>query len=898
MSDAFEKTLARSLPQRTPPALDERVFAAAERRLAAHRRRRWRIAPLAAAAAALVVAIAIVSSINDAPRDASLARGPFEIALAGGTVTFADGSLHDGAALPEAVGLVRGKARCRSVASPVVLAVAGGRVRLARGEMQIEVAESGDDEMVKLWQRAGIGGAVLAGALLVLIELESGDATLELGGTTEHIEAPATKAIVLEAVEKGGVRRLMARPGSEAGPSTAETWQAAAVSRPVEVWAEGLIVDSATQEPLSGARVGLASWSARDRRAHRFIWRGDADEVVEEPAGAVVWYAGPGAAARAQTRVETQSDAAGRFALVPPVGTVDSLIVEAAGYATTRVAIAAGEPPPAPLRIAVDPIRRLRGRVLEPSGLPFRAALARPSLQVQFALAGSTKNERCVIEPRLAGDATFAIELGAVGEVDVSFWHPGYPSRSVKVSLQAGDNDLTLTLKECDFVAGRVVRADGSPVAGVNVVIMNQEPPTQLAPGGYEYMTTTPESGFFRLMHLGKSNVLTLEAEGFGDRVLKNPPINTEDQTIVLERLVPAAISGRVMSVSGVPIANALVRATRKEGSTLRPDPCRSGADGCYRFDGLRPGRYSVTYVRGGAGFADGLAPQDGATPVNIEVKGVEVAAGKEASGVDIVVSEGGVVFGRVLDSELAKLHATVSLVKPHLLSGGYDLLASRAVGDDGRFEFTGIPAGSYAVVAGYGKAIRLVKVREGERLEVDLDAGKAVVTGRILRNGKPVVDASIAVGRVDLLGAEAREARTDSDGTFKTSVPEAGKVVLRVVDVSDRAMFYTTMLAGAGSVPQAIAWPAGVIEGEVLGVPLDPESSVSVTIVAVGGVRLEGSVPEAQRRVAETAAAGGRTFRIDGIGPGEYVVSGRRAGLEISKRVTVGTESARVALE
>jgi Carboxypeptidase regulatory-like domain len=219
-----------------------------------------------------------------------------------------------------------------------------------------------------------------------------------------------------------------------------------------------------------------------------------------------------------------------------------------------------------------------------------------------------------------------------------------------------------------------------------------------------------------------------------------------------------------------------------------------AGPDGRYRID-VPPGAYRA-FVRDetvlSVGYADhvrlpGLPTADAANAPDEALMPV-VAAGADADGVDLTVTRGGVVRGKVVDRSgrpiaSAVLRAVSSHLRPAL---GTDVAET---GADGAFELR-LPAGTYDLDVSHARFAgiagspdeRMLSIEPGEirTATYTLVAG-CVIAGRVVgAGGGPAGDGAIELqygpGDSDFLPA----GRIAADGTFRWATTAEDDVVLR----------------------------------------------------------------------------------------------------------------------
>ncbi|MEK6607588.1 MAG: carboxypeptidase-like regulatory domain-containing protein, partial [Myxococcota bacterium] len=456
----------------------------------------------------------------------------------------------------------------------------------------------------------------------------------------------------------------------------------------------------------------------------------------------------------------------------------------------------AATPAPPPL-VAEERASVLAGRVTAPGGAPIAARVevvrlrGRERLAQAHAAAGADGRFRIAALPR--GD--FLIVASAEGH-----------ARAIARRTLMGDATIDLSLGVEAPILGRVLDAEGRPLAGASIEASRDDEPAAQAHGAAD--------GSFRLGGLAAGRAtLRASAPGFAqsERTLTAP---SAGMTIVLARLV--AIEGRVTR-SGAPHAATVACA----GSGLSPlISARAGPDGRFRID-VREGIYDLA-----ASSDDGFASR--------VVAGVD-ARGAAPSHVAIALEPAGALTGVVRDAHGAPIVGALVTTGETRIAA-VTALDPRLVTDAaGHFRFAGLVAGAYRVdasAAGFRPATQGdVTVTAGgvTHVVLQLDAG-ARITGVVIDSrDRPVA------------GAEVSVTVTGADG--------------KPIDV------------GTGATPALIpAGELGVLRGPIPFAPpagcLSPSEGTCTTTAAARALRSDGAgrfviagLPPGRARVRASAA-------------------------------------------
>lgn len=576
-----------------------------------------------------------------------------------------------------------------------------------------------------------------------------------------------------------------------------------------------------------------------------------------------------------------------------------------AGFAPARAETIAPSPerPAVPVRIVLQRGRSAFGKVLDAEQRPVAGA------QVTLRSAAPTDRMRQLraldeeildlFETATGADGRFDLRNLPPGRYDLMAWGRGFAPLTLpnlEIPEGAATTDLgTLVLAPGVALEGRVVDDAGKPVEGAQIHVA--EAADDAIPFRRPRETAEPQGmsaldGFFRIEDLRAGSAVDVTAlrtghapgEAQGVRVPADEPVR-----IVL--LAVATLSGRVLDPDGRPIPNASVglhirpRAGRGLGGRLTystsggaPLFGRSDADGNFRLTDVAPGVVGLWAVA--SGWQSG------------EVSDLELRAGEEKTGVEIVLSPAAFVEGRVLSPSGRPVPGAEVQLTPE--AGPMSMVASAGTDGDGRYQLDGVPPGRRTVEAthpDYGTGRREADLRAGENsLDIALEAGSEV-TGRVVDDaGAPVASASVVLRKPGSF--QRLEATSGADGSFRIAAVPDGSYDARATKegfAPSESVQVTVTGGSAGSIELRLA-RGGAIVGRILGV--ETADLARLRIMAQGGR----GMPSIGRVEPDAS------YRIDNLREGEWQVRAELPGTGLYAEGTVrlepGASEARLDLE
>lgn len=479
------------------------------------------------------------------------------------------------------------------------------------------------------------------------------------------------------------------------------------------------------------------------------------------------------------------------------------------------------------------------------------------------------------------------------GNVELEYGADGYGTVLLTIDARgAMERDVVLVPDAAVLV--RVVRDDDSaPVPDANVYVFPQEwGMDRPAPA----TAITKTDGRARIAGLvpGRYRIFAL-ADGLRARspVDALAELGSETETVVrLETM--ARISGKVMS-GGKPIAGAHVAAVRK-APAVRSAPAVSQADGSFVLEQVPAG--DLVFL---------AHPYAVSSPTEMSIE-----AGKHVEGVVLEVRAQGAIRGRV--TRLGKPAEGVAVC---CVQNAFAGMSPEAFTDaEGRYEFTGVPAGTYSIGAGADEvgAFALgtkVKLAAGEERTVDLELDMAgTIAGTVVdQQGKPVK--GVFVRWIHEKTGDVGRSITDAQGHYRCGAMTGGGTYRAAVFPTAQLNVPFPTANGAPYPTVELRDGTTVIENVTLAIDR-PDLTISGSVVDDGGAPVVDAVvkalpvPAGQQgrfypwlRLPLTSTDDDGGFTLRGLAPGSYAVQGHAAdgGEGVSESVAAGSTGVTVRI-
>lgn len=526
-----------------------------------------------------------------------------------------------------------------------------------------------------------------------------------------------------------------------------------------------------------------------------------------------------------------------------------------------------------PIRLILQAVGTVSGRVVDPDGEPIAGAHVRLEIRPRTlrGLEGGRLYSNTPQIDRSDAEGNFRITDVIPGPVGLSAQASGWQAGTVAgLELRGGEekSGIEIVLSPAAILKGRVLSPSGRPLPGAQVQTTFEDQGAGLA------VASTDSEGVYVLDTLPPGN-RTLEAthpdHGAARRQVElRPGENSLDFSLE----GGSEVTGRVVDDAGAPVAGAHVTTIAR--GIFRSLEDTSEADGSFRFTAVADGTYEI------------LASKEGfATPERAQV----TVAGSSVGGIEIRLSPGGAIVGRIAGVELSEL----SRIRISARGGGRGLGSGGRVEPDGSYRIDHLREGEWRVRAElpgtglYAEGVARLEPGASEaRLDLEMERGLEL-SGRIRRNGAPVTGEPLS-----LQGSQSWTGQTDAEGRFRFQGLAAGSYHLYVGDRS--AHEETVDLQTDREI--TIELSTGEVRGRVMdAADARPLADVTVQLVVAdsGSTTKQARTDSRGVFVLHSVAEGSWRLRAlaDGYAPGEMDVRVDRASptedVEITLQATEG---------
>lgn len=446
------------------------------------------------------------------------------------------------------------------------------------------------------------------------------------------------------------------------------------------------------------------------------------------------------------------------------------------GIAEEEKAFTVGKTPVVAEVVTVKAGRTLRGSVRDDLGMVVEGASIRVGPEWEFHVDSPLPE----VTVRSGGDGTFAlVGLPVDGTLAWDATARGHVSAKGRLG---GETRLEIVLSRAHRVTGRVVDADGTPIAGAGINPGYHEPGPDGRPRGrfgHPERLRTDELGrfVFDRPYLFPGRVF-VRAKGFLTRsvpleaVVPGGPRELDLGDLALER--GRTVTGRVRTASdgrALPGATVVATWTTGAGPAAAGDGTQAETDGegAFELTGL-PRAGTVRVTASAPSFAKS------STPLGADAESVELVLGKggriegEVCGTAAELARSAVVYGaggeHVSSSNSLPLDPNGRFVVENAETGRWHFLRAWTFRDaSGAFR-----SGSLGVSSAEARVL----VEEGATARVRLACDGVLVTGTLKANGLPLGDRVLTLTIANRsFAAGFVEAGT---GAFAIRVPTPGR--------------------------------------------------------------------------------------------------------------------------
>ncbi|HEX7185369.1 MAG TPA: carboxypeptidase-like regulatory domain-containing protein [Thermoanaerobaculia bacterium] len=526
-----------------------------------------------------------------------------------------------------------------------------------------------------------------------------------------------------------------------------------------------------------------------------------------------------------------------------------------------------------PIRLVLQAVGTISGRVVDPNGKPIADAFVHVGFGPR-AGRGMTMLSGGPQADRSDAEGNFRITDVIPGPVELSAQAPGWQRGTVAgLELRGGEekSGIEIVLAPGAILKGRVLSPSGRPLPGAQVQTIFED----LAAG--TAMKNTDDEGRYELDTLAPGN-RTLEAShpdyGMARRQVElRPGENSLDFTLEGGN----EVTGRVVDDAGRPVAGAQV--TMIAHGVFQRFQDTSEADGSFRFAAVADGAYEAFASK------EGFAP-----PERAQV----TVAGSSVGGIELRLSQGGAIVGRIAGLEASELLR----VQVSARGSGRGLGTVGRIEPDGSYRIDHLREGEWRVQAElpgtslYAEGVARLEPGASEtRLDLEMQRGLEL-SGRVRRNGAPVAGEFLFLD-----GSQRKTGQTDSDGRFRFQGLAAGSYRLRVGGRSDGPEHEEAVDLQADreiTIDLSTAELSGRVVDAADGSPL-ANANVQLLPADSGSAKGEARTDSRGIFVLRGVAEGSWRLRAlaDGYAPGEVDIRVDRSspadGVELSLRATEG---------
>lgn len=574
----------------------------------------------------------------------------------------------------------------------------------------------------------------------------------------------------------------------------------------------------------------------------------------------VMWVGSTGASTR------TGKD--GAFRLTLPSGEMPAgmpammkdrpLVVLKQGFAAARAKVEPRSPKAAPIVVTLSRGVELSGRITNREGVP--VADAEVTVAEDGSVGGSLMPTHAVLSSldekgwtRSDAAGRFVVRVHETMH-HVAIRKAGYAPSLTRRHDPRGGRPMEVVLEPAVTLRGRVSRADGRGVAGVQTMVMSPLP--MAGPLGQSAVTTADGSFEIAGLSAGVYRLSAHHAElGIAETRMVEAP--GDDVAIVLAAAV--TLRGHVLEAASRKPVTRFTITTQGENRWLSRSEEAEDANGAFEVADVPVGPATLTVT------AEGYAART--------ISGLTLEAGVDSPPLEFLLETDSPIRGRITDAANAPIaEAQVSVAK---IAGGEPLSSISAETDEqGEYELRGLTTGEVTLsfeARGHVKELRTVDPQKVSQLNVTLTRGLAL-KGEVVGAGGAGVPNVFVSATSSAQGATDQQTQGDERGRFSLEGLTPGRytVSARTMDKGS-AKLEDIDVETAGPLRLVLEQDkTAVLSGKVVGLPEGDDAGMSV-VMAVN----EETGSSAQATLDES-----RSFRMEDAPTGRVQVRAMAASL------------------
>jgi uncharacterized GH25 family protein len=537
----------------------------------------------------------------------------------------------------------------------------------------------------------------------------------------------------------------------------------------------------------------------------------------------------------------------------------------------------------------------IRGHVVDAIGKPIENAEIVQKNPLHSTLFGEIglPQRKALATTNAKGE--FEIDSLPQGAFTLQARHADYCPEEQKVEVEKGEvtENVEFQLVQGGVISGVVLaKVDLQPIADATVKLSTGSTFFGMLPGAAE--AKTDQKGLFDLIKLEPGTYsLTVTAEDFADKSIEDLTLKENEAItdLIVELSQGGSLVGTVRDLAGKPIANRMIVAVGPDGMKMG----QTAEQGKYAIMNMKEGVYAAGAIEIGA------MPTMGATRSDMHF--VRIENDKETR-LDIVVGGPRKVYGQVtLKGEpQAGLMIMVQSSGKTIAATKTTSQASDRTDEDGRYEIDNLQLGEYSLGVTKMDGMMPTPLFQMEITLTDNDLEKNIelpeggISGKVVdaETRKPIEGAKVTLERTEAKDIQSAAMsklgmfvgggeNTDSEGKYTLSIVEDGAyyVVASKEGYAPQALTATVRNSKGPSDLDFSLSSGESLSGQVTG--SDPDQPIKQ-------IFLTARDSEGRRAYSKTIALSeGGQYKVEGLTPGEYVISVDAWGYaSAGKKVTV----------